>query len=388
MLCRVPVPGGSFAASAGRLRLRQAEPRGVRALPSVTSRDSNLSLSNVPLLLRVAGNRATSAVVSRVPDRIRQHVVHRAVDVTGGAFKDERYEPTTGSSVGAKMSLGFQPSLYKLKNSFPGADSNPMEIHLVQIVREIHGPRQQPPAQVGALVQQGNVGYGARTVPAGQHAGWGIDVDWQAARDEGYMKIAAARKQFLVAEIARLTQIAQRTAAEDRQLRDLTWQLQVDTAKLTTHRTKGTVLTSLDPRYAQQRVSESVPLFTTREENSAGNAAVYTLQGRKFLENATLRDAPAVPIGDPILGMEFEAAALLEHGPQNQRLATYLGSVKWGWVRSAGKSDIKLTPLAKVTDNGVSAAFTAAVTHWNQLTVSDPLGLQAGQLPVMQIPTA
>jgi hypothetical protein len=231
------------------------------------------------------------------------------------------------------------------------------------------------------------VGYGARTVPAGQHAGWGIDVDWQAARDEGYMKIAAARKQFLVAEIARLTPIAQRTPAEDRELGDLTWQLQVDTAKLTTHRPKGTVLTSLDPRYAQQRVSESVPLFTIREPSSAGNAAVYTLPGRKFLENATLRDAPAVPIGDPMLGMEFEAAALLEHGPQNQRVATYLGSVKWGWVRSAGKSDIKLTPLAKVSDDGVSAAFTAAVTHWNQLTVSDPLGLQAGQLPVMQIPT-
>jgi hypothetical protein len=328
--------------------------------------------------------------VARVPRRARRLVVHRAVDVTGGAFKDDRYEPATGASVGARMSLVFQPSLYKLRSAFPGADAHPMEIHLIQIVREIHQPQQQPLAQAGAPVQQGNVGYGARTVAAGQHMGWGIDVDWQAGRDEGYIKIAAARKQFLEGEIARLTQIAHPTAAEDGQLRDLTWQLQVDTAKLTSNRTKmkGTVLTSLDPRYAQQRISESVPLFTTREESSAGNASVYTPLGKGFLANATMRDAPSVPIAHPMLGMEFETAALLERGPQNQRVATYLGSVKWGWVRSAGQGDIKLTPLAKVADNGVSAAFTAAVTHWNQLTVTDPLGLRAGQLPVMQIPTA
>jgi hypothetical protein len=340
------------------------------------------------MVQRVAGNRAASAVVSRVPHQVHGRAVQRAVDVTGGAFKDERYEPTTGSSVGAKMSLAFQPSLYKLKRAFVGVEANPMHIHLIQIVREIHQP-QQVPAQVGAQAQQGNVGYGARTVAGGPHAGWGIDVDWQAARDEGYVKIAGARKQFLETEIARLTQIQQRSAPEQRQLDDLTWQLQVDTAKLTTNRVKGSVLTSLDPRYAQQRVSESVPLFATLEQSeSAGNAAVFTPgAGASFGANATLRDAPAVPITDPMLGMEFEVAALLEHGPQNARAATYLGSVKWGWVRTVGKSNITLTPLTKVTEQGVSAAFTAAVTHWNQLRVSDPLALQAGALPVMQIPT-
>jgi hypothetical protein len=46
-----------------------------------------------------------------------------------------------------------------------------------------------------------------------QHAGCGIDVDWQAARAEGCAKIAAARKQFLDLGIARLTQIAQPTGS-------------------------------------------------------------------------------------------------------------------------------------------------------------------------------
>jgi hypothetical protein len=39
---------------------------------------------------------------------------------------------------------------------------------------------------------------------------------------------------------------------------------------------------------------------------------------------------------------------------------------------------VTLVPLALVTASSVSAEFTAAVTHWNELTVADPAQLNGG----------
>lgn len=311
------------------------------------------------------------------------------VEVNGGAFYDENYAPVTGSgNVGARMALEFQPNTFWLKKNVPGCDGTVLEFHLVQIVREIR----ESAAASSSHTAEGNVGFGDRQVPDGPHQGWGVDVDWQAGSDEGYLKIASARKSFLETKIRDCDEKIKAGSDPDgslaRQLDTFTWQLAIDTTKVNKQSGKagrGKVLTSLDPRYAQQRISLDVPLFTSREGQSAGNAAVLSPPYPMPLR-ASLRDAPAMPVNEPILGMEFEVAALLEYGPPESRRSRYLGSVKWKWQRSPQKSDVKLDPLALVSASGVSEAFKAAVAKWNQLRVSDPGALRPGDHEVLKIP--
>lgn len=318
-----------------------------------------------------------------------------SVQVDGGTFYDENYRPEVNSeTVGCVMALEFAPNKDKCKQ-INGAAGTLWEFHLIQIVREIRGAG-------AAAAAQGNVGYNERTVPNGPHAGWGVDVDWQAEWDDGYGKVAARRKSTLERRIKELRDIealatpqapVDQAVTQEREV--LEWQLRIDTAK---HKKpmdimwrKGKVLTSLDPRYAQQRISPQIELFTEKVEKSHGNALVldpaksYSIPGS--WARASLRDNPSSPIDEPITAMEYQVAALFEFGPPTGRLHKYVGLVKWGWKRSApGGRDVTVTPLEVISKSGVSAEFTAAVTHWNTLSASCPANFVNGAVPVMQIP--
>jgi hypothetical protein len=132
-----------------------------------------------------------------------------------------------------------------------------------------------------------------------------------------------------------------------------------------------------------------LPLFTTKKALTNGNALVlttpYTWPGG--LRRATLRDNPNVPIDCNIVGMEFQVAAMMDYDLPGARQTRYLGSVRWGWNRSPELSDVTLVPLALVHNSGVSAEFTAAVTHWNALDVDDPAQLNGAHHHVLTIPT-
>jgi hypothetical protein len=290
-----------------------------------------------------------------------------SVKIDFGEFYDERYEKKTA---GAAMVLAFEPNVSACKTLI-NSGTDVMEFHLIQIVKETPDGTQPPPG-----IKQGNEGYGVRR----STSGWAVDIDWQAALDGGYKAIAGARKKEL----------------EDNSNNwDFKWQLDIDNAK-EKQRSAGTVLTSLDPRYAQQRIAPSIPLFTIKTEQTNGNALVLQppdykwprdFHGSGVVKRASLRDAPSVPLLSDVIGMGFEVAVLLDFVTNDVRHSRYLGSVKWGWTRSSGKSDTTLQPLAPVHKSGVSDQFSEAVKHWNGLTVADPAALNgAGPHAVMKLP--
>jgi hypothetical protein len=273
-----------------------------------------------------------------------------------GTFSDERFHAYKGDGqVGAFMSLEFKPDVKACKTI---NDAHNWQIDLIQIVQEVPDPNakgNQPPAA------QGNAGYPERVAANG----WAVDVDALAPWDEGYAKIAVARKEYLEKHVGENS--------------DCAWQLNVDRLKATSAmKTAGKVLTSIDPRYAQQRVSSAIPpyvIYTGDKTN--GNSLIlehakdYKLTGGQQ-SVAMLRDNPSAPIGSAVLGMRFEVTALLEYGPGDSRAYQYLGSVSWAWQRPSGSSDAKLTALAVADANGVTPNYTGAVKHWNTLSFSDP----------------
>lgn len=283
-----------------------------------------------------------------------------SVKVDFGSFYDELYLAQTGPP-GAALVLEFQPDVAKCK-AVIGADGSVLEFNLIQIVREVIGP--------GGHARQGNAGYLARQAANG----WALDMDWQAAYDDGYRETANTRKVALQQNLANPM---------------FAWQLAIDHEKEKVHRKSGTVLTSLDPRYAQQRIALDIPLFTTKKELTNGNALILTAPYNwpGGLRRASLRDNPNVPIDCNIVGMEFQVAALMDYDLPGARQTRYLGSVRWGWNRSPGGSDVTLVPLALVHNSSVSAEFTAAATHWNGLGVDDPALLNGARHHVLTIPT-
>ncbi|GIG63509.1 hypothetical protein Lfu02_78810 [Longispora fulva] len=304
------------------------------------------------------------------------------VEILGGTMTTDPYVPDTGAGVvGAKMALIFKPHVARCKAIDPNGTE--WHFHLVQVVRDtVVGP---------GLGAQGNVGFRDRSVANGPSAGWGLDMEWQAQGDASYRTIVEARAGALrnrIAALPALIQAGDPSGALAAELADCQAQQALDTLKATpAGRAKAAAVTSLDPRYAQQRISELIPLFTTKVENTGGNALIlpapYTVG---INARATLRDNPSSPVAANVLGMDFETAVLFEYGQPGARHSRYVGSVRWGWSRTAGKSDVQLVPLAEVSNAGVSADFTAAVTLWNGLTVPDPRNAPA-QLPVMVIPT-
>jgi len=308
-----------------------------------------------------------------------------AIDVEYGRFVADTYaQYGQDGQVGARMILIFQPSVAKCRK-IAGAEGHPLEFHLIQIVRE----DVDESGDGGPTVKKTNAGYAERAVPAPHAcAGWGIDMDWQATADAGYQKIAAAREAFLTANGKAHTPESRRDALDT--LDEVSWQLSIDAAKLDPlggRRGTGSVLTSLDPRHAQQRISTRIPPFTSRGQDSSGNALVleppaYALGDAR----ASLRDNPSVPVGSAIIGMRFQTTALLEYGPADSRRAMYLGVVGWGWHRDPRSSTIKLDDFVKKAHTGNTAEFQAAITHWNGLSVDDPAVLNGPRHRVLQLP--
>jgi len=283
------------------------------------------------------------------------------VNVEYGSFYDTLYQKYLDreekkTTVGAKMVLDFQPTLYKVKKLVTGV----AEFNLVQIVKEIIGP--------GGEARQGNAGYLQRKAAND----WAIDMDWQSEWKGGYQAIANARKSDL--------EQGQANA-------DFKWQLDVDQV-IETSKKAGTVLTSLDPRYAQQRISQSIPPFTTKSEGTGGNALVLT-PDYKFPpagNRASLRDNPSVPIDCNVIGMNFQVAVLLDYGEATSRQSRYLGSVSWGWQRPSGMGDVQIRELEQVDPSGASQEFLAAAAHWNALTVDDPAQIHGQSHSVFRLP--
>lgn len=288
---------------------------------------------------------------------------------TGSVFS-QRFEPQIGAEVGAKMSLEFQPAAFKIKkvvNDYVAGTA--AEFHLVQIVREVGR---------ASHAIAGNIGYAERCVPAGPHAGWAIDVDVIATAKSaglGYQPIAAARR-------AELTNPSPAVA------NDYQAQLAVDDAVVQKNLPTGSILSSLDFRYAQQRLTPTIPLFLTKQEGTTGNALrmIDWASPAVGQNRATLRDNPSAPLANTLLGMDFQTAVLLQYqtaaGPRNR----YIAVVSWGWKRSAGKSDVTLADIALLQEDGLTPEFDAARVHWNTLTVADPAHPAAAHRAVIPMP--
>jgi hypothetical protein len=307
-----------------------------------------------------------------------------AVEVAGGTFNDELYQVQRGDgAVGARMALTLKPNPAFLRE-IPDATHGPIVIDLVQIARELRESDAGPDDGV-----QRKVGNRERQVPIGPHRGWGVDVDWQAAWDSGYQKIAAARRSYLEEHIAQLDEaIASGDSSGKARVEMLRWQLAVDRLKGDDgagRKAAGKALTSLDPRYGQQRVGAEIPVHTTQAAQQAGNAVVLE-QPYRGSQRVGLRDAPSVPVTSGVLGMDFEVAVLLEYGPQEARRTRFAGSVRWGWRRPPRGGDVALAPLGLVSRTGISEAFRTAAAHWNTLTVEDPAELVHGPQRVMPLP--
>jgi hypothetical protein len=221
-------------------------------------------------------------------------------------------------------------------------------------------------------------------IPAGlPSAGWGIDMDWAVASDEGFRKIAEARKGALQARIGALTNsVVPLTAAETQELADSQRTQAIDTSQ-----TKGKLsgpITSVDPRYAQQRLSADMPRFSQyHSQQSNGNAFVWDGNGPFPADRfARLRDAPGTPTTTTMTGMQFEVAALLD---RPGHASVWLGSVSWGWRRGPNPTaKPALDPFAIVNAVGISQTFLDAIQHWNVQTVADPT-YAGGARPVMQL---
>lgn len=174
----------------------------------------------------------------------------------------------------------------------------------------------------------------------------------------------------------------------------LTEQIRVDTlAKSPTNFNAAKPLTSLDPRYAQQRQGEITPAYaldlgTTRVKDAAkqttGWAATRNATTDKWKQPAVIRDRPSVGTPDVIDGMDFEVAALGQ-GPGVP--TEFLGSVTWGWRmnRTGPKPRAETREIALADQQTASGAFQTAVQHFNQIQVPIPGGGGA-TVGVMQLP--
>ena len=108
----------------------------------------------------------------------------------------------------------------------------------------------------------------------------------------------------------------------------------------------------------------------------------YGMRNR-FLKNkpAKLWDKPSSAVGklSDEVGKHFETAAVVLEGPNSGQ---YLGSVKWGYVKPAGKKEPQLDSpgLELCTFGNPSENFVAAANAWNE--AARPKGQELVKVPV------
>lgn len=285
-----------------------------------------------------------------------------SVNVRGGRFYEKFLRPSMpersvgmgggGGGYGAEMDLRF----------VPGQDVQgwATEIHLVQTVRDIIGDQ-----QVYDQLHQGNAGFNARKVPDGHHAGWGIDMEPYGKGDGQFTKILAARNGLLPA-------IAQN--APDNTIATLiTYQDALDAVMRGRFRSfkrgnNGEIVTSLDPRYAQQRLSPHVPPYAAaaNEQTTGWACARPDTLSAWTPKEACLRDAPQVGAYQGVAGMEFEVAALAETDGRSE----FVGSVVWSW--SFEPRGVTVAGPTLKSHESASNAFFSAADYFNQLPLPEP----------------
>ena len=333
----------SSASSDGEARPDWGAQEGNRSVPSNTSRVAQATGHD-----DLTGGPGNGLTVQRVE-----------IQVSGGKFRpraDKDYvADNEGNMRGAKMTLLFQPK----------TGLGAREVHLVQTVKDIisdQGTYDQ--------LHQGNIGFGDRQVPNGEHKGWGVDMEFYQPLEEGGQsgKIIADRATKL-------------------NKTDLTHKRQIDADKKTMNsRVSGVKpLNSLDPRYAQQRLGPSVPVYAKKTDSmTTGWSATRESEKKAWSPTtAAVRDNPKSPVGGGVSGMDFEVAALAEGGSAG---AKFVGSVTWGWsLDETGVSKVK--PLELKDQGQASEAFFAAAAHFNSMKVKeDPAVANSPEHDTMQLP--
>ena len=316
------------------------------------------------------------------------------IDVPGGKFitDDSFYapfaSPDDGGMVGAQMTLFFVPK----------ADLDATEVHLVQTVKDLYREEDQDAYD---LIHQGNTGFTVRIIQVGEHKGVGIDMEFHGPYDDHLKKVMRARERPLLDLIETNQDAVEFVGALERQqTRDQIFRsaTQVSTPSIGALVKNKTYITSLDPRYAQQRLSLHVPAYVKQTtEGTTGWGAVRSDPVARTANwtpgwrasgwgpsaarggAAALRDLPSVPVASVVTGMVFEVAVLAEGGSGTR----FVGSVSWGWEREPLARASDVSALAKVADSA-SAAFFAAATHFNSATVEDFDGTEK---PPMELPT-
>jgi hypothetical protein len=292
------------------------------------------------------------------------------VKVMGGTFKISTFskqEPfidgTTRVSIyGAQMDLRFTPT----------KDLDATEVHLVQTIKDYYTDK-----TAYLSLKQQNLGFLDRLVASGTYEGIGIDMEFMSPIDAHLKRIVADRSSWLTSAIR--TESNSIVESVLRAQQDVDEVIKAKTPKFGNGKNPG-VVTSIDPRYAQQRLSGHVkPYATEASSGTAGWAAVRgSLSADWSPAAAALRDAPATTGGGSVAGMDFEVAALAEGGTMGAR---FVGSVSWGW--RIDKSSVALYGLTKSSDDQASDAFFAASAHFNSMTLPS----QASALPRMTLPS-
>jgi hypothetical protein len=320
--------------------------------------EQQAAIRSAPNSSSLVAQASRHKVLAGVPGKA--HTVQRVeIPVSGGKFRprtDDDYVADNEDNMrGAKMTLLFQPS----------TNLGALEVHLVQTVKDIISDQ-----NVYDQLHQGNVGFGDRQIPEGEHQGWGIDMEFYQPLEEGGQsgKIIEDRKSKLDPN-------------------DPVHKRQIEADKKTMRsRISGVKpLNSLDPRYAQQRLGPSVPVYSKKTDSmTTGWSATRETEKKAWSPTtAAVRDNPKAPVGGGISGMEFEVAALAEGGTGG---AKFVGSVTWGWsLGENGKSKVK--PLELKDQGQASEAFFAAAAHFNKMAVKeDPADEGSAAHATMQLP--
>jgi hypothetical protein len=149
---------------------------------------------------------------------------------------------------------------------------------------------------------------------------------------------------------------------------------------------------NLDPRYTEQRTTETGALRPAAASTVAGLSGVVGNPGwaaRRTGDQwsfAVLRDMPGHTVNktDRLTGEEtFETAAMAEKGGEKH----FIGSVRWGWKIKAGTlNEAVLQPaeIEKAADTA-SRSFYRAAEKWNAMKVPDPKDPER-MLATLQLP--
>jgi hypothetical protein len=320
-----------------------------RVRPTVQAKGA--AINDEPALEKeadVMGARASAYAVSAAwqePAQLKPGVgcaaglpIQRAVAVAGGSFDTKRFEPyfwnqTTAATkhYGAKIILEFTPK------SEMGADGD--RVSLVQSVKDDMKITKRKSTPRGFVNEETSASEGNKTAGFGMRttdAGWAID---QQLYDE------------------------------------------------------GGELVNLDPRYAEQRLTEDAPMkarpggdLSQLEPTGAlkqGHVTSAQKSGGSW-NTALLSDEPTVPVRSASISgkQEFEVTALHEGSGGD----SYVGSVKWGW-EVGGDGRPKIIALTKIAD-GASGAFKAAAGVWNEMNVPNKRSGATGTRAVVKtLPT-